>query len=66
MHKKIITCSLGLNAKIGVYIIGLNVKSINKIGVYIILAILISFWIIKICVYYMRQNQETYIIASLL
>ena len=41
MHKKIIRCSLGLNAKIGVYIIGLKAKSkIAKIGVYIIPAIL--------------------------
>ena len=40
-------------------------KKIVKIGVYIISAILISFWKIKICVYNMRQNQETYMIASL-
>ena len=66
MHKKNIRCNLGLNAKIGVYIIGLKAKSkIAKIGVYIIPAILISFWIIKICVYNMRQNQEIYMIASL-
>ena len=44
MHKKNIKCSLDLNAKIGVYIIGLKAKSkIAKIGMYIILAILISF-----------------------
>ena len=66
MHKKNIWCSLGLNAKIGVYIIRLKAKSkIAKISVYIIPAILISFWIIKICVFNMRQNQETYMIASL-
>ena len=66
MHKTNIRCSLGLNAKIGVYIIGLKAKSkIAKIGVYIVLAILISFWIIKICVYNMRQSQETFMIASL-
>ena len=42
--QKNIRCSLGLNAKIGVYIIGLKAKSkIAKIGVYIIPAILISF-----------------------
>ena len=62
MHKKIIRCSLDLNAKIGVYIIGLKAKSkIAKIGVYIIPAILISFWTIKICVYNMRQNQDTWL-----
>ena len=66
MHKKNIRCSLGLNTKIGVYIIRLKAKSkIAKIGVYIIPAILISFWIIKIYVYNLRQNQETYMIASL-
>ena len=42
MHKKNIRCRLGLNAKIGVYIIGHKAKSKNaksknaKIGVYII------------------------------
>ena len=42
-----------------VYIIGLKTKSkIAKIGVYIIPAILISFWIIKICVYNMRQKSR--------
>ena len=66
MHKKNIRCCLGLNAKIGVYIIGLKARSkITKIGVYIIPAILTSFRIIKIYVYNMRQNQETYMIASL-
>ena len=43
MHKKNIRCSLGLNAKIGVYIIRLKLIQSNKIGVYIILAISISF-----------------------
>ena len=66
MHKKNIRCNLGLNAKIGMYIIGLKAKSkIAKIGVYIIPAILISFLTNKIGVYNMRQNQETYMIASL-
>ena len=44
MHKKNIRCNLSLNAKIGVYIIGLKAKSkFSKIGLYIIPAILISF-----------------------
>ena len=55
MHKETIRCNLDLNAKIDVYIIGLKAKSkIAKIGVYIIPTILISFGIIKICVYNMR------------
>ena len=58
MHKKNVRCSLGLNVKIGVYIIGLKAKSNNKIGVYIIPAILINFWTNKICVYNMRQTKK--------
>ena len=58
MHKKNIRCSLGLIAKIGVYIIGLWLIQSNKIGVYIILVILISFWSNKIGVYIMRQIKK--------
>ena len=58
MHKKNIRCSQGLNAKIGVYIIRLQLIKSIKICVYIILAILISFWSNKICVYNMRQIKK--------
>ena len=59
MHNKNIRCNLGLNAKIGVYIIGLKTKSkIAKIGVYIIPAILISFCSNKIGVYIIRKIKK--------
>ena len=46
-------------------LLDLKLNQSNKICVYIIPAILISFYQIKICVYNMRQNHETYMIASL-
>ena len=58
MHKKNIRCNLDLNAKIDVYIIGLLLIQSIKIGVYIILAILISFWSNKIGVNNMRQIKK--------
>ena len=46
-------------------LLDLMLNQTNKIGVYIILAILISFWSNKnLCVQY-EANQETYMIASL-
>ena len=58
MHKKNIRYSLNSIAKIGVYIIRLWLIQSNKIGVYIILVILISFWSNKIGVYNMRQIKK--------
>ena len=58
MHKKNIRCSLGLNVKIGVYIIGLKAKSkIAKIGVYIIPAIFINFESNKNLFVQYKENQ---------
>ena len=39
-------------------LLDLMLNQSNKIGVYIISAMLISFWIIKICVYNMRQLKK--------